>query len=50
MGMVFGIVGGRRDMLAIAVSAQVEEHAPKLTKLSRYESPDAAVAAVAMQA
>jgi hypothetical protein len=37
-------------MIALSVSSEVEEHAPIPGKLARYEPPDAAVAAVAVQA
>jgi hypothetical protein len=37
-------------MIALSVPSEVEEHAPIPGKLARYEPPDAAVAAVAVQA
>jgi hypothetical protein len=49
-GVVLGIVCRWRHVFAIAVPTEVEKHAAKLAKLSRYGAPNAAVAAVAMQA
>jgi len=49
-GVVFGIVGGWRDVFTIAVAARVKEHAAELAKFSRCEPPYAAVAAVAVKA
>ena len=47
-GVVLGIVCRWRDMVTLAVSAEVEEHAAILGKLTHHGPPDATMAAVAM--
>ena len=49
-GVVLGIVCRWRYMLALAVPAEIEQHATMLEKFPRDGSPHAAVAAVAVQA
>jgi hypothetical protein len=49
-GMVLRIVCRWRDVLALAVPTEVEEHAAILGQLLRHEPPDTAMAAVAVQA
>ena len=49
-GVVLGIVCRWRYVFAVAVPTEVEKDAAKLAKLLRYGPPNAAVAAVAMQA
>jgi len=48
-GVVFGIVGGWRDVFTIAVTAKVEEHAAEFAEFSRDEPPNTAVAAVTVE-
>ena len=49
-GVVLGIVCRWRHVFAVTVPTEVEKHATKLAKLSRDGAPNAAVAAVSMQA